>query len=214
MKNKKWMSIMILSLVAVFAAGVTLAYFTDTSGPVTNTFTMGNVEILLDEADVDAVEDDFGGFTWVANDEVDRVTANTYTNIYPGAFLPKDPTVTNTGSNPAFVRVMITVENFDLEDVDPSSLWLDTLGAGWVLDPVTSDGDVYVYNYTDVLAPGLLTTPVLTTPVFTSLTIPASFNSAQMASIGDFNLVIEAHAIQAQGFADVAAAFAAYDAQP
>jgi len=209
MKNKKWMSIMILSLVAVFAAGVTLAYFTDTSGPVTNTFTMGNVEILLDEADVDAVADDFGGFTWEANEEADRVYGNTYTNIYPGAFLPKDPTVTNTGSNPAFVRVMITVENFGSEDVAPSSLWLATLGAGWVLDDVASGAGVYVYNYTDVLAPGLLTTPV-----FTSLTIPASFNSAQMASIGDFNLVIEAHAIQAQGFADVAAAFAAYGAQP
>ena len=213
MKNKKWMSIMILSLVAVFAAGVTLAYFTDTSGPVTNTFTMGNVEILLDEADVDAVADDFGGFTWEANEEADRVYGNTYTNIYPGAFLPKDPTVTNIGDNPAFVRVMITVENFGSEEVpanvDPSSLWLATLGTGWELDPVASGAGIYVYNYTEVLAP-----LDLTTPVFTSLTIPTSFNSVQMASIGDFNLVIEAHGIQAQGFNSVAAAFAAYDAQP
>ena len=40
--------ILALSMIAVFAAAITFAYFTDQSDEVTNTFTMGNVQITLD----------------------------------------------------------------------------------------------------------------------------------------------------------------------
>ena len=143
MKNKRMMTIMVLALIAIFAGGATLAYFTDTSDTVKNTFTMGNVQILLDEAPVVATAGT-SGTTWAANNEVPRVLSNTYTGIYPGAILPKDPTVKNTGSNPAYVRVKVTVENFG-SDVDPSTLWAP-IGGGWVLDAANSSGNVFYYN--------------------------------------------------------------------
>lgn len=202
MKNKKRIMILALSMIAVFAAAITFAYFTDQSDEVKNTFTMGNVEILLDEAPVVATAGT-SGTTWAANNEVPRVLSNTYTGIYPGAILPKDPTVKNTGSNPAYVRVKVTVENFG-SDVDPSTLWAP-IGAGWVLDAAKSSGNVFYYNYDGILQP-----TASTSAVFTKVVIPTSFTSANMSAIGNFNIKLEAHAIQAQGFANVTDAFAAY----
>ncbi len=205
MKNKKRIMILALSMIAVFAAAITFAYFTDQSDEVTNTFTMGNVQILLDEAPVVPTADP-SGTTWAANNAVPRVLSNTYTGIYPGAILPKDPTVKNTGTNPAYVRVKVTVNNFG-SDVNPSDLWLP-IGSGWVLDAVKSSGNVFYYNYTDILQSG-----ASSSAVFTKVEIPTTFTSANMAAIGNFNILVEAHAIQAQGFANVTAAFTAYDAQ-
>lgn len=205
MKNKKKIMILALSMIAVFAAAITFAYFTDQSDEVRNTFTMGNVEILLDEAPVVPTVGP-SGTTWAANNAVPRVLSNTYTGIYPGAILPKDPTVKNTGTNPAYVRVKVTVNNFG-SDVNPSDLWLP-IGSGWVLDAVKSSGNVFYYNYTDILQSG-----ASSSAVFTKVEIPTTFTSANMAAIGNFNILVEAHAIQAQGFANVTAAFTAYDAQ-
>ena len=205
MKNKKRIMILALSMIAVFAAAITFAYFTDQTDEVKNTFTMGNVEILLDEAPVVPTVGP-SGTTWAANNAVPRVLSNTYTGIYPGAILPKDPTVKNTGTNPAYVRVKVTVNNFG-SDVNPSDLWLP-IGSGWVLDAVKSSGNVFYYNYTDILQSG-----ASSSAVFTKVEIPTTFTSANMAAIGNFNILVEAHAIQAQGFANVTAAFTAYDAQ-
>ena len=205
MRNKKKITILALSLIAVFAAAITFAYFTDQSSQVTNTFTMGNVEIILDEALVVPTTGP-SGTTWAADEEADRVLNNTYENIYPGAVLPKDPTVQNTGSNPAYVRVKVTVEDFGLE-TNPSDLWAP-IGSGWVLDAAKSSGNVFYYNYTGILQP-----TASTSAVFAQVVIPASFTSGDMEDIGDFNILVEAHAIQAQGFANVTAAFTAYDAQ-
>ncbi len=202
MKNKKRIMILALSMIAVFAAAITFAYFTDQSDEVTNTFTMGNVQILLDEAPVVPTTGP-SGTTWAANNAVPRVLSNTYTGIYPGAILPKDPTVKNTGSNPAYVRVKVTVENFG-SDVDPSTLWAP-VGGGWVLDAANSSGNVFYYNYTGILQP-----TASTSAVFTKVVIPTTFTSANMSAIGNFNIKLEAHAIQAQGFATVTDAFAAY----
>lgn len=201
MKNRKVMTVMVLALVAIFASGVTLAYFTDTSDTVENTFTMGNVEIELDEAKLNEVIAP-SGTTWTALTE--RVNTNVYTNLYPGAVLPKDPTVYNVGTNPAYIRVLVTLAapNADFEELleDSATLWNETLGAGWVL--ASAVNGVYTYNYTDVVLKG-----DIVPPVFTSVTIPAEFDNAAMTSINGFTINVVAEAIQAQGFDNVIEAF-------
>jgi predicted ribosomally synthesized peptide with SipW-like signal peptide len=206
MKNKRKIITLALSMILVFAAALTYAYFTDQSDEVENTFTMGNVEIDLDEAYVTQSSGN-DGYTWTVPDPTDRVKENSYSGIYPGAVLPKDPTVHNTGSNPAYVRIKVTFTKHDelvsaLEN--PTSI-LGTLGGGWSL--AGSDGATYEYRYANVLP-----VSASTLPLFTQVTIPAFLDSEEMAGIDGFKINIVAEAIQAQGFADVNAAFAAYDA--
>lgn len=98
MTMKKTVAIILaMVLVAVAAVGATMAYLTDTK-TVTNTFTVGDVKIKLDETNIN-------------DPEGNRVTSNEYTNITPGIVYTKDPIVTNTGKNDAWVRLTVTIEN-------------------------------------------------------------------------------------------------------
>ncbi|MGB4589944.1 MAG: SipW-dependent-type signal peptide-containing protein [Clostridiaceae bacterium] len=209
MKNKRMMTVMILALVAIFAGGVTLAYFTDTSDSVENTFTMGNVEIELDEAELKETITP-SGTTWTALTE--RVRDNTYSNLYPGAVLPKDPTVYNVGANPAYIRVKVTLAPYDVFDrlleADPSVLWDSTLGSGWVL--ASSANGVYTYNYTNIVTNDA---NMKIPPLFTSVSIPAEFNNTAMTSINGFTINVVAEAIQSQGFDNVTEAFEEFVAE-
>ena len=98
MKKKSiLMAAIAVMLVAVLVVGGTLAYFTDTKS-ATNTFTVGDVKIKLDESNVN-------------DPDGDRVTSNEYTGMLPGIQYKKDPVVTNTGKNGAYVRAVVTIEN-------------------------------------------------------------------------------------------------------
>ena len=75
--NKKLRRILLTvcsaALLVCVTVGATVAYLTSTTGPVTNTFTVGKVAITLDEADVDVdgvVEKNVDGT------DKDRVNAN------------------------------------------------------------------------------------------------------------------------------------------
>lgn len=89
MKKKIVSLCLCVALLAVAVIGGTLAYFTDVTDDVKNTFTMGKVKITLDEAEV-ALGDD-GNYDPKDN----RVQKNDYTdsNIVPGKVFPKDPTI-------------------------------------------------------------------------------------------------------------------------
>ena len=99
MKKKLMAIALAVCVVAVLAAGASLAYFTDKTETADNVFTMGNVKITLDETDL--------------TKENDSRTAegNTYTNLYPGMDMVKDPIVHNVGKNDAWVRVIVRVAN-------------------------------------------------------------------------------------------------------
>lgn len=82
MKKKVLALCLVIALAATAIIGGTLAYFTDTTGNVENTFTMGKVKITLDETNIN----DPNG---------DRVTENDYTGtaMVPGHVFQKDPTI-------------------------------------------------------------------------------------------------------------------------
>ena len=105
MKKKILALCLVVALLATAIAGATLAYFTDTD-VVNNTFSVGNIEIKLDEAPVD--EDG------KATDDP-RVQENEY-HLYPGMTYDKDPMVTVIkGSEECYVRVFMTINNQALE---------------------------------------------------------------------------------------------------
>ena len=206
---------MSLVIVAILAIGATLAYFTDTK-TATNTFTMGNVNIKLDETNVN-------------DPEGDRVSQNEY-DVYPGAEVEKDPTVHNVGKNGAYIRATVNVSNWmnlcaayypDFKETFPNegykaalNLLVGDLGEGWSVVGVEA-GDVFtigqfdakfVLKYDGVLAPG-----ADTTAIFEKVSIPAGIDNANNESFNQIKIV--AQAMQADGFNTWEDAFAAFDAK-
>ena len=104
MKTKSKALLLTLCAVLLVAASVlgTMAYLTS-SAEVKNTFTVGKVEIKLDEAKVTA--------DGIPVEGADRVTANSY-KLMPGNTYTKDPTVTvKAGSEESYVRMKVTFNN-------------------------------------------------------------------------------------------------------
>ena len=104
MKTKSKALLLTLCAVLLIAASVlgTMAYLTSTD-TVTNTFTIGKVEIKLDEAKVNA--------DGIPVEGADRVKANSY-KLMPGTTYTKDPTVTvKAGSEESYVRMKVTFNN-------------------------------------------------------------------------------------------------------
>ena len=216
MTKKKILALALVAVIAVTAiAGASLAYFTDTK-TAENTFTMGNVKIVLDETDI-------------TNPEGDRVTRNAY-DVYPGAVVTKDPIVHNTGKNGAYIRATVNVNNWmnlcaayypDFEYNFPQEGYRDSLkllvgelGEGWsVVDVVAGDkfeigcfDAKFILKYDGVLASG-----ADTTAMFQKVIIPTAIDNANADSFKSVTVV--AQAIQENGFDSWEAAFAAYDAE-
>lgn len=86
------------------AVGGTIAWLTAQTDPVVNTFTVGDVEILL-------AEHEYNGATNTLNMNK-TVTENTY-KIVPGTNLPKDPFITVVpGSEDCWLFLKVEEENF------------------------------------------------------------------------------------------------------
>lgn len=214
MKKKILALSMCIALAAIAIVGASLAYFTDTK-TATNTFTMGNVQIKLDETDI-------------KNPEGDRVASNEY-NVYPGAVVTKDPIVHNTGKNGAYIRATVNVSNWmnlvaayypDFKVTFPNdsykaalNLLVGELGEGWSVVEVVA-GDTFTVGQFDVKFilkyDGVLAAGADTTAMFQTVTIPAGIDNANADSFDEVKVV--AQAIQADGFTTWDAAFAAFDA--
>lgn len=181
MKKKVLFTITALALAGLVAAGATLAYFTS-SDTATNVITTGNVGIQINETSNENKED----YEYTPN--VGIVYKKPYT---PGSVISKIPTVENTGSNSAYVRVRfefqdnsgnaVSFNGHDLPILDIQDEWKKT------------DGTYYYY-------PVPLEAGKETGPVFTTVTIPASWDNS-MSGI-QFNVVVKAEAIQSDNNSD------------
>ena len=202
-----------LLLVAASVFG-TMAYLTSTD-TVTNTFTVGKVAIKLDEAKVDA---DGKPVT-----PAERVKENSY-KLLPGHTYTKDPTVTvEAGSEASYVRQMVTV-TFDKVLTDAQlATQLDGIFTGydanWVrndkkVETKTKDGAKYTvityeYRYKDKVA--ATTTDTKLPALFTEIKVPETWTNDDLAALGNIEINIVAHAIQADGFESADKAWEAFD---
>ena len=150
------------------------------------------------------------------------------TDMVPGGNVRKNPYVINTGSNDAYVRVRVLVPVSLFLVIDNGySYWTTTamnegqvtsnavntyLANGYASVPTTSrDGiDYYVYDftYTKALKPGEMTF----WNCWGNIAIDKTATEEDLAAVDSFDVIIEADAIQAQGFAEVTAAFKAFAA--
>lgn len=169
MTKKKIVSLCLAAVLVVMAiAGATVAYFTDTK-TAENTFTVGNVDITLTEPN------------WEGSGKEDAP------EVYPGEPLAKDPTVTNVGSNPCFVRISVAnLKQFgDKGDITYRTDYVaGKLGENWVLH---TDGYFY-YNKVLVVNEA---TPAL----FDQIVMPTGLTGNETT----LPIIVTAQAVQAQG---------------
>lgn len=245
MKTKSKALLLTLCAVLLIAASVlgTMAYLTSTD-TVTNTFTVGKVEIKLDETDV-------------TNPNGPRVKANSY-KLMPGTTYTKDPTVTVLkGSEDSYVRMKVTFNNAaalmemlpnadNLEDftadeialikkVAPilfltnytavDSVWLPEyamLGMEKTLaDPnyfvydAANDTVTYIFYYPAMVkAKDVAAADLALEPIFTEISLPEHVTGEQLNALNSFKITVVAEAIQAGSFANAGAAWAAFAEQP
>ncbi len=172
-----------VAMVAILAVGGSLAYFTQTK-VADNVFTVGNVRITLTEPAWD--DPDGGG----------RADGDT---VYPGEPLAKDPTVTNIGANPCFVRIQVTgldclVPDPEAEDAADYMITLRNVSPDW-----TYYEGYYYYNKvlnctSDTEHSQLLTA---TPELFTHIVIPTAIENIY-EPWWQYNVKVTAQAVQAQ----------------
>lgn len=190
MKSKKKVFLTVLCAAALVVASVlgTMAYLTSKVGPVTNTFTVGNVKITLNEAEVDTAG--------VPVEGAARVTKNGY-KLIPGHTYTKDPTVhVDADSEESWLFVKVVDEIAGIEDAKTVATQMTE--KGWTL----VDGQTNVYAYKDKVTAGQ------DIKVFENFKIKGD---ADVANFANKTITVEAYAIQADGF-DTAAK--AWDAAP
>lgn len=197
-----------LLLVAASVFG-TMAYLTSTD-TVTNTFTVGKVNIKLDEAKANP------DGSLVTN--ADRVKANSY-KLLPGHTYHKDPMVTVlNGSEPSYVKMTVTFSKaneldaiFAPDGANLTSIFNGYDAASWLAKGNTKDttANTRTYEFWYKEAVGAPTGDVALDALFDSITVPGKITKEQLATIEGMTITVNAYAIQADGFADANAAWAA-----
>lgn len=163
----------------------TLAFLKD-SDAVVNTFTIGRVDIALDETEVDEYGDPQG---------TTRVKANTY-KLIPGHSYTKDPTVHFAAGSEAS-WLFVKVEN-GLADIEANqTIDAQILANGWTA--LTGQSGVYYRQ-----AAANSGTAAVDYPVFGSFTLD---DEADISDYTNASIKVTAYAIQADGFGTAADAW-------
>ena len=204
MKTKSKALLLTLCAVLLVAASVlgTMAYLTS-SAEVKNTFTIGKVEIKLDEAKVTA--------DGIPVEGAARVTANSY-KLMPGTTYTKDPTVTVlNGSEESYVRMKVTFNNAtklmamlpsadNLEDFTPDEIALikkiapilfltnyTAADAGWLpeytmfgMEKTLADPNYFVYDAANDTVTYIFYYPTTVTATDKDVVLPAVFTEISL----------------------------------
>jgi len=168
-------------LLVVGSVAGTFAYLTSVTPTVSNTFTVGNVAITLDETDVDV---------YGVKDSETRVTTNAY-KLVPKHNYVKDPTVHVQANSEAcylFVKVVNGISAIEAGTTIAAQITAN----GWT----ELDGVDNVY-YMTVDATG---DSIVNKPIFTNFTIA---DDAEVASYVNATIDITAYAVQQDGLTNV-----------
>lgn len=229
MKNAKKVLVLLLCAVILIGASIagTVAYLTD-SKEVVNTFTVGKVNIKLEET----------GAT-----ERNNGTVGLDLHLLPGIPVEKDPTVTVlANSEDCYLRVLVTVDvseswQSDIDAIEAGLIkqgetfeaWAGKFADNYLISgsmpgfnaycwtvaaPVIDanaktilytitykeDSDIFEKNAADIELPA----------IFDTVKVPADVTNDQLALLGGMEINVVAQAIQAEGFGNAAAAWAEF----
>ena len=211
MKKKILVACLCVALAVLTIAGTTLAYLTSQE-TVTNTFTVGKVEIKLDEAKANA------DGTLVPN--ADRVKENSY-KLIPGHTYNKDPMVTVLkGSESSYIKMTVTFTKaaeldaiFAPTGADLTSIFNGYDSTNWIYkgntEDTTANTRTYEFWYKEAVAAP--TADVALDALFDQIKAPDSLTNSDLNNLKDLKITVKAYAIQADGFATAEAAWAAFN---
>ena len=209
--KKKLMTVLALVLVIAMSVAGTYAYLTSTD-EVVNTFTVGNVQIKLDEAQANA--------DGTLVEGADRVKANSY-KLLPGHTYNKDPMVTvKAGSESSYVKMTVTFSKAaELDAIfapgaNMTSIFKGYDSTNWIYKGVTENASAntrtYEFWYKEtVAAPD---GDEALDALFDQIIVPGNITNKQLATIEGMTITVNAYAIQADGFDTAEAAWAAFGA--
>lgn len=227
MKNSKLRRVLLLASCAVMlvclSVGATLAYLTATA-TVTNTFTVGNVKITLDEAATkyDETKNEYVQDTNEDGSNKARVTSNQY-KIRPGVKIRKDPTIhVEAGSEKCYIRAIVTVTyNKEADNILQKAAndnWIQNLNDTDFTISVQSartetEGKytvVYECRYSKIVDQTAAST-AKDINLFKGINVPTELTGDDIAALAGLEIKIVAHAMQADGFATADLAWKAFD---
>ena len=206
-KSKALLLMVCAVLLVVSTIFGTLAYLT-AEDAVTNTFTVGNVGLNLDEAKTNE--------NGVAVESGERTEEGNEYHLLPGHTYVKDPTVTVTAnSDDAYVRMIVKVVNVDqLKAALPGDEYyygttgmflLEKLCGGWDSEVWTMAGyteegttGIYEFRYKEIVAKSDAETEL--PALFETITVPGEIDNEHLAKLDAVDILVEANAIQADGF--------------
>lgn len=194
-----------VSLVLTLALGLggTLAFLTDTDAKV-NTFTIGNVDIKLNENYEDGA------------------------TLMPGVDVTKTASIANTGSSDAYVFMTVAVPAATLNGATIPVVTPNFQEIGWSYKesgaPIVLDGEnylLYAFTYDTALVPNAVTSTLLQSitldarvdynPFTGKYAIVVAGEAADIdANLNAGKVYVNAFAIQTEGFASAADAYYAY----
>lgn len=189
MKRNVVKAVVLCGLVGALAVGGTSAYLTDW-GDATNTFTVGKVDIDLDEPNWKPEEHD---------------------KIQPSEEMQKDPTVTNVGANTAYTFIEVSIPIKNVTTVQPdgtrnakaqTEMFSFTADNSWTKLSNKQIGSdmVYLYVYNNPIA-----AKEKTTPLFKTITM-ANIIEGEL-DLQELNVGVRAYGIQALNTDDNGASY-------
>ncbi len=232
------MMVCALMIVSSMAFG-TIAYLTDRAG-VTNRFTIGNVDIVVDETEVDENGDPIPNPDYDPDDPDDpddpyeRTEEENEYPLIPGSSYIKDPTLTiKRGSEQSYVRMVVTISNaLELKMIFselsqqyplkfPNGFVPDAHVTGWnsaiwqfirMAENEEANTFTLEFRYPAPVKPSSNEDLTLP-PLFETICVPGELTNAHLNMLTNFAVEVNGNAIQTTGFSNADEAWAAFDAQ-
>lgn len=203
MKKRITLFLVIAAIIAGLSIAGTVSLLKAQDGDI-NTFTVGPVKIILDEADVD----EFGQIIEGAA----RVKENKY-HLMPGYTYTKDPTITvEAGSMEAYIRLIVTLnKSKELKEILGEDYKLEDYITGWnseiwkCTNIIENEDNTTTYEFryyktVDGINDKNEKKQVILEPLFESFEIPGTLNGDELSKISDLEIKVIGHAMQAKGF--------------
>lgn len=207
MKKKLITIMLIVCVAAITVSTASLAYFTDTK-TVENTFAVGDVTIKLDEAKVELVNEHA---QLIAGERTEN--NQSYGKLYPGFEIQKDPTITNAGSEAAYVGAKVVISTTN--GITDANCFEDLLNGGLLADATnaTVSKRINANTYEIYIVYKAELANSASVKLFETLSVPDNYDNAKMAQLEGMKITVTAYAVQSVGmnYGALAALQAAFD---